>query len=765
MEKERRHGPAPAVIVVGASKEAVAREAREILRRDGHEIAVSTSPEALLAGFDPARIDLVVLAFEGMDSDDFALCRKLRARSDAHPVKILVAGEGDDEDRIARAYQAGADDWIPSPIEWPLFRLRTRALLRSDDRLVALNRRFARMEDAQRIAQVGSWELDVDSHDMRWSAETYRILGLKPSGDKTSFEIFSMFVHPEEHVPVMEQILAAAQAGQPLNLSYRVVLASGTLRHVQLRGEFLSEKGRGKLYGTIQDITEQRQSQEEIGRLAHFDSLTGLANRRRFMEQLKRSIERARFMGRHMALLYMDLDQFKRINDTLGHSAGDRLLEHVAKVLFEVVRTTDLIARTLNEDGEIEVSRVGGDEFAILLSEISTLADAGLVAQRILDAITTPITFEEHQISTTASIGIAIFPEDGENVESLIKDADIAMYKAKERGRNIYEYFSETMNEGLLRKLTLETHLRHALERGELRVVYQPRINLRERRIAGLEALLRWDSAELGPVSPKDFIPVAEDTGLIVPIGEWVLQTACAQAEAWRAAGHPKLCVSVNVSSRQFVHHDIRKTVVQVLKSTGLAPHRLELEITESVLLEDDPTTVETLREISAMGVAIALDDFGTGYSSMGYLTRLPLDTLKLDLSLVRNVGSDPTARGMAKALIAMAHAVNLSVTAEGVDHIDQARFLEEEGCDEVQGFLISGAVSPEECARFLTEPEPLLSVLGWDAPAEGAAELPSAQAQASPNRESDLPAPKPRKRPARDGSRRPRRGKSRPSG
>lgn len=747
----------PAVIVIGASRRALARKAQEALARDGHEVTGFDTPEALLAEIDLARTDLILLAFDGMNSDGFALCREIRSRSEGHPISILVAGQGDDAAVMARVREAGADEWLPRPIHAPLLRRLVSVLLHSGHRLFAMRERLARMEDAQRIGQVGSWVLDTDTRDMLWSAETYRILGLKPGVEKANLDLFAMFIQVKEHAAVMQQILEAAESAECLELSYSVMLPSGDQRQVQLRGEPLSQERAPKLHGTIHDVTEQRQSQEEIRRLAHYDSLTGLANRRRFTEQLNRLTERARFSGSCMALLYMDLDQFKRINDTLGHSAGDHLLEHVADVLFETVRPTDLIARNVDEDADVEVSRLGGDEFAILLSEVSCPEAASRAAERILEAVTAPTSFEEHQISTTASIGIAIYPDDGEDVEALIKHADIAMYKAKERGRNTYEFYSHEMNEGTLRKLTMENHLRHALEHDELRLVYQPRVNLRERKIAGLEALLRWDSAALGTVMPKDFIPLAEETGLIVPIGAWVLETACAQAEAWRAAGFPKVCVSVNVSSRQFVHNDLRETVVNALKISGLDPDQLELEITESVLLEDDRNTSEMLHHVKAMGVHLALDDFGTGYSSMGYLTRLPLDTLKLDLSLVRNVGADPTARGIATALIAMAHAVDLSVTAEGVDQIDQATFLEQEGCDELQGFLISGPVAPEECERMFTEPERVLASLGWyPQPAQPTKAPPRPLEPESDTDENDLPALKPVRRSTRRRATRP---------
>ncbi len=711
-------GATPARVTVAAPAGESAERLEAALRAEGFAVTLARSLESLLESFAPAETGAVVLGFPARES--LAACPTLRTRCRQHPVAILILAEGGQQ----QALESGADDLV-APTEAPeACARRLRSLVEARRRERELGVRLARLEDAQRIGRVGSWELDATDLEMVWSAETFRVLGLAPGEEKTSLEIFSLFVHPDEHTSVMEQLRGAAEAGEPFDLFYRVVLPTGGQRHVQLRGEPI-ESAPGRMHGTIQDVTEQHRTQEEIRRLAHYDSLTGLANRRRFTDQLERSVERARIARRRMALLYMDLDQFKRINDTLGHSAGDRLLEHVARVVFDKVRPTDLIARNVEQEG-VEVSRLGGDEFAVLLSEISEASDAGAVAQRILEAVTAPLHFEEHEISTTASIGIAIFPEDGDNVETLVKHADTAMYEAKERGRNLYAFFSRKMNEGTLRKLTVESHLRHALERKELRLVYQPRVRLSPRRIDGLEALLRWDSHELGPVLPKDFIPVAEESGLIVPIGAWVLETACAQAKAWRVAGLGKVRVSVNVSSRQFVHHDFRETVSQALQSSGLAPDQLELEITESVLLDDDTRITEMLREIRAMGTQLALDDFGTGYSSMGYLTRLPLDTLKLDRSLVKNVGGDDTARGIATALIRMAHALELSVTAEGVDHVDQVRFLEREDCDELQGFLISGGVPPEQVEQLLRAPDAALARLDAEEEADSGYDLPA---------------------------------------
>ncbi|MEN8184638.1 MAG: bifunctional diguanylate cyclase/phosphodiesterase, partial [Myxococcota bacterium] len=364
-------------------------------------------------------------------------------------------------------------------------------------------------------------------------------------------------------------------------------------------------------------------------------------------------------------------------------------------------RRNDLVGRA--GDREPEVSRLGGDEFTVLLSRIASAEKAGDVARRILRALPRPIQIDDNEVSTTGSIGIAVYPLDGQDTETLVKHADRAMYYAKESGRNNYQYFDESMNISSMRKMHLESQLRTALESGQLQIIYQPRVDLRTGWVCGMEALARWQHPDLGVVSPKEFIPVAEETGLIVSIGQWILENACAQNRAWQRAGYERLLLSVNVSSRQFAQADLHEVIARALHSSGLDPKDLELEITESTMLQDSEETSLALRDLKAMGVRVALDDFGTGYSSLSYLTRFSLDTLKLDRSIVRDVDSDPAAAGITTAVIAMARSLGLRVVAEGVDTEEQSKFLREKRCDEIQGFLFSGPVTANEFVRFLT--------------------------------------------------------------
>jgi len=694
-----RREPAPeASILVGADEQLCA-EARESLERRGFAVVPATTEKRLLARVAKERPHLVLLAFANMEGDGFALCRALTRDRSGDPLPVMVVADASIPSQVNDAYAAGATDLIPTPINWPLLGHRVRGLLRASRAYVELHRTRLSLETLQRIAGLGSWSWVVETGQMQWSAKVYSILGLEATREETTFEAFCCCMHPDDRSFTVEMIEAAVRTCRGFDVPMRVALPNGSVRHVQLRGEGSPDAKR--VTGTMQDVTEERRAQEKIHYLAHYDSLTGLANRRRFLEHLEKAMQEARSRNTKLALLYMDLDQFKRINDTLGHGAGDELLRAVASALFDQVRSTDVVGRTRDAPGDSEISRLGGDEFAVLLTGIQSRADVERVARRILDTIPAPIVLESQEISATASIGVAIYPDDGEDVETLVKHADRAMYFAKESGRNHFAFFSDAMNSGALRRLSIEQHLRSALARNEMRLVYQPRIDVPSRKVASVEALLRWTHPELGPVPAKEFIPLAEESGLIVPIGEWVLRRACAQLREWREGGAGVDRVSVNVSTRQF-RPNLARLVAEALRGADLRPTDLELEITESAMLQDDDMTASTLRDVRSMGVRIALDDFGTGYSSLSYLERFPLDTLKLDRSLVRDVPTSPSAVGIVQAVINMAHALGLRVVAEGVDARDQYDALAGLGCDEIQGFLLAAPLEPPDLLAYL---------------------------------------------------------------
>ncbi len=452
---------------------------------------------------------------------------------------------------------------------------------------------------------------------------------------------------------------------------------------------------------TLDDL---RHSEEQIRLLAYYDGLTRLPNRMLCLERLNFALEGARRQDRSLAVLFLDLDRFKRINDTLGHTLGDRLLQGVGERLRKVLRSSDTVARGDPRDPRDTVARLGGDEFIMLLADIARGEDAGKVARRILDVLKDPFRLDEHEVFITGSIGISVFPPDGADVETLLKNADAAMYHAKDAGGNGCQFYNTSMNAAAMKRLSLENSLRKALERDEFLLHFQPQIDVTTGAIVGAEALVRWRHPDLGMVSPADFIPLAEETDLIVPIGEWVLRSACAQLRAWRQAGHASLMMSVNVSGRQFRRQQIVQAVDQAARGAGLEPRDLDLEITESVLMRNAEDAVSTVSQLKDMGARISLDDFGTGYSSLSYLTRFPIDTLKIDQSFIRDSGTDPRDAAVTTAIIAMARGLGLEVIAEGVETPEQRAFLMQRGCLLMQGYLFSRPVPADRFLALLEE-------------------------------------------------------------
>jgi len=451
---------------------------------------------------------------------------------------------------------------------------------------------------------------------------------------------------------------------------------------------------------------ERQELREEAARArsrADRDALTGLAGLDSFREGVEKALDRARRGSHPAALLYIDLDRFKGINDALGHAVGSVLLQQVARLLKGRVRPSDLVGAA-DAPRAGWVSQLGSHEFTVFLSKVRQAEDAGDVARRLLAAVETPVSVNGYEPSTTASIGIAVYPQDGEDAETLLKRADMAMYQAKARGPGHYQFYQPSMGQALLRRIEVEKHLRHALERDELELRYQPRVDVPGDSMVGMEALLRWNSPELGWVQPREFIPVAEETRLIVPIGEWVLETACAQLARWQRLGWSGVRLSVNVSSQQFTSSDLTKTVTDALRTSDLQPEALELEVTESLILAEDNRTALALRDLRAIGVAIALDDFGTGYSSLGFLTRFPLDVLKIDRSIACQVAGDPAAASIVEAVVTMGRRIGLRIVAEGVDSLEQAIRIRELGCDEIQGFLVSQPVTADELVEFFRD-------------------------------------------------------------
>ena len=553
---------------------------------------------------------------------------------------------------------------------------------------LALLRSEANLNRAQAVAKIGSWRLDLEQGHLEWSAETHRIFGVSPD-TPVDYPLFLSHVHPDD-VDYVNNAWQAALKGAPYHIEHRIVV-KGDIHWVEERAELEFDAAGNCLagVGTVQDITERKLAQARIDLLANFDPLTGLPNRAQLDDRVRYAVSLAKRGHGYLALMFLDLDRFKDINDTLGHSVGDALL----------IKLADRLRRLLRE--EDTVTRLGGDEFILLLPGIDARG-AAYVAQKLLDAIAEPYSIEHYNLTLTASIGIALYPGDGEDLETLSRSADAAMYNAKQEGRQGYRFFTPEMQAKATRNLLLLNALRHALTLEQLQVYYQPQVSMPDGRIIGAEALLRWRHPALGMVSPAEFIPVAEDSGLILPIGEWVLRCAARQAKAWEAEGLGSVVMAVNLSAVQFRHPDLPDLVSRVLDQEGLAPGYLELELTEGVAMLNPESAIDVINNLHQRGVRMAIDDFGTGYSSLSYLKKFKVYKLKIDQSFVRDISTDAEDKAIVSAVISLAKSLGLQTIAEGVETIEQRTFLNQQGCDEMQGYLFSPPLPAEQFAALL---------------------------------------------------------------
>ncbi|MDX6018596.1 EAL domain-containing protein [Shewanella indica] len=574
-----------------------------------------------------------------------------------------------------------------------------------------LARSEARLAEAQRIARLGHWEWNVRSGALWWSDEVYRILGRSRETFLATIDSFLARLHPDDRIRVESEIIKSLKDGSDYRIDHRILLPGGDVRHVHEQARCIrgADGNVERMVGTVQDITERKESEARLFHLAHHDPLTSLPNRMLLRDRIIQAIAYGRRHDRLVAVLFLDLDHFKRINDSLGHAVGDRLLQAIADRLRKTVRDGDTVAR------------LGGDEFAIALTDVADPDDVAKLASKLLVTINQPVTIDERNFRASASIGISLFPHDGCDVETLLKNADTAMYEAKDAGRNAYRFFREEMDLNIRSHLELEQALQVALERGEFEVRYQPQIRLGDDvqggtnaagagctgavdGLEGAEALLRWNRPDDKTIGPDQFIPILEETGLIVEVGAWVLRQACVEAVRWHKRLDRYLTVAVNLSRRQFDDAGLVDTVRQVLQETGLPANYLELEVTEGVVMPDPIRAGQVMQELREIGVRLAMDDFGTGYSSLVYLKRFPLDRLKIDKEFIRDIGVDPNDDAIVRTIITLAANLDLEVVAEGVETEVQRDFLRQQGCQYAQGYLYSRPLSLTELDGFFSD-------------------------------------------------------------
>jgi diguanylate cyclase (GGDEF)-like protein/PAS domain S-box-containing protein len=587
------------------------------------------------------------------------------------------------------------------------------------DVVIRLSKSERRLSKAQRSARLGSWELELRSGDFVCSEELLELFGVGSDARAVNPRLLLNAIHPDDRQLVRNAVERTLSEGAELALDHRLITPSGEERNIHLHADVVfDDSGRpAALSGTAQDVTDRKRAEAEVRFLAYHDSLTGLGNRRLFRERLSHQLAQARRDQAIVGVLFLDLDHFKRINDTLSHTLGDTLLRRVSDRLRNCVRESDFVSRSLPDESRPTVSRFAGDEFTVSLSSVGSAEEAGRVAARILEVLSRPFELEGQQVVLTASAGLTLAPADGDDVDTLLRNADAAMSYAKSRGRSNFQFYRPDMRELGRRNLRMETDLRAAIERNQLVLHYQPKVALDSGRINGFEALVRWQHPTSGLLPPAEFLPVAEQAGLIVPLGESVLRTACAQARQWQESGFSPMPVSVNFSANQFRTEQVTETVDRVLRETPLDPHLLEVEITESTMMENQGVALRSLQRMKGIGITVSLDDFGTGYSSLSYLKGFPVDAIKIDRSFTRDLSTDSDTATITAAIISMAHTLNLRVVAEGVETDAQLAFLRDCGCDEIQGYLFSRPVPADQATSLLREGSP------WEVRAEGSAD------------------------------------------
>jgi diguanylate cyclase (GGDEF)-like protein len=655
----------------------------EVLAAAGYEVLEATQGTDAVATALRHQPDLLLLDAVMENMDGFEVCTRLsRFPSLADTPVIMVTGL-DNTESVEKAYSVGASGFVIKPVNYPLLLQHIRFQLRASQNAKKLKENQEKLLSAQRMAGLGYWRWDSRSDSLEISENLAAMLNLPAEEQQYSLDRYLAHVHAKDRDYLRSAIIATT-AGDPMDpFNYRLVVEGrpAITVHQELG---MAPNSRQVLLGTVQDITQKQATERRMHQLAYSDELTGLASRTCFYEYMTETIHTARKHDRKFALLCLDLDGFKDINDSLGHDVGDRLLKAVARRLQSVVRDSDFIAR------------ISGDEFFILVNQISHQKDAAEVASRSLTAINRPVELPSGELRPRCSIGIARYPEDGRDLHSLLKAADSAMYAAKEQGKHRYVFYEKTHTREAEKRLRMEQDLRQAIKLNQLTLHYQPQIDLKSGRMLGVEALIRWQHPERGLIPPYQFIGLAEQIGLIRAIGEWVLKTACSQVARWKEDGLPELRMAVNISPLHFNDPSLLHMVETVLEESGLSPSSLELEITENVV-QTTENNVGIFQNLRDLGVRISIDDFGTGYSSLSSLKSLPIDCLKIDRVFISNMFKDASSAILLRSIVDLAHALHYAVVAEGVEKDEEVEVLRETECDLVQGYLFSKPVTPDQ--------------------------------------------------------------------
>ena len=683
----------------------------EKLKKNGFDAVGQNCGEEGIEYLRHKPVDLVLLDVIMPGINGFETCQQIRANESIKniPVVIMTASENDD-DAVGQAYHSGATDFTTKPLNFALLSHRIRYILRSSQTAETLRHQQEKLKTAQSIAKVGDWQVNTATDELTLSDAAKEILAF-PS-QQHSYSLFDLTkrVEPALRLRAEEQYFSAKNSNTSVIFEHALELPNNQVKLVKqtARIEIDSSNGESYLIGMVQDITEERCAQEKMYQLAYIDKLTELPNRSLLDDYLNSTLSNADQQGKQVALLSIELGKMRRITDSLGHTFGDELIKSVAMRIKNTLQQcqhpfSDWRLGDDNHRSAATLARFSGAQFVIVLPGINSGRDIAETLHLLMQALNKPHVVQNNEIFMAAHIGLSIYPQQADSAETLLKHADLAMNVARQSSGVSYEIYTDSLSDAANEQLSIENSLHKALDNNEFHLAYQPKVDPKTLKVVGAEALIRWQHPEKGNISPASFIPIAEKNGLISPIGEWIIRTACQQSAQWQQDGHTHLHIAINLSARQLANKSLFSTIASIIEETGANPHSIEFELTESVLMEAEGVVKKLIKNLRNMGIKIALDDFGTGYSSFGYLKELPIDIIKLDKSFIDDLLSNNNALAIISCIISLAKDLGLEVVAEGVENKDQLQMLSQLGCNVIQGYYYSKPLTANEFEYWLS--------------------------------------------------------------